>query len=319
MDALKFCRRLFLWGTSFAIIIVAINYYIDLYGLFRDVKGRSINIYGDERTSKHLLAHRYVPANFDAYILGPSLSANLNSKAFPDLRIYNLSMMGANITEQKIVALKALENSSPSFVIVCLHPYLTMDHGMKSGMINDKEYIGALGSISLFKAYFLKTVRTFDLLPNKYPKDQFNDYGCNHYNAILQKMPAAERIQQEIANPNAVSGAIDSVAFNEFNEMIDAFRAKNTRIIAYFHPLPYLVYDRFRDRLEPYQKTMTENLKDKATLIDFNDPSYKYFTEDVSNYIDHGHLSDKGQEYILQQILDRAGLTGKPLADRVKE
>jgi hypothetical protein len=191
-----------------------------------------------------------------------------------------------------------------------------MDHGMKSGMINDKEYIGALGSISLFKAYFLKIVRDRNLLPNKYPRDQFNEYGCNHYNAILQKMPVAERIQEEINTPNAVNGAIDSVAFNEFNEMIDAFRAKNTRIIGYFHPLPYLVYDRFRDQLDPYQAVMKEALKDKATLIDFNDPSYRSFTEDVSNYIDHGHLSDKGQEYILQQILDRSGITGKPSAER---
>lgn len=306
MNARKFCGRLFLWGAAFAIAIVAFNYFVDLYGLFREVKGRSISIYGDERTSKHLLAHRYVPANFDAYILGPSLSANLNTKNVPELKIYNLSMMGANITEQKIVALKALEGNAPSFVIVCLHPYLTMDHGMKSGMINDKEYIGALGSISLFKAYFQRVVRHYNLLPGKYPRDQFNDYGWNDYSTILAKMPAAERIQQEIANPEAVKGTIDSVAFQEFNEMIDAFRTKNTRIIAYFHPLPYPVYDRFRDRLDPYQKTMTENLKDKATLIDFNDPQYRYFTEDVTNYIDHGHLSNKGQEYILQQILKRA-------------
>jgi hypothetical protein len=314
MNARIFCRRLLIGSVAIAAVVIMINLYIDIYGLFRDVKGRSISIYGDERTSKHLLAHRYVPANFDAYILGPSLSANLNSKKFPGLKIYNLSMMGANITEQKIVALKALERSSPSFIIVCLHPYLTMDHGMKSGMINDKEYIGALGSISLFKAYFLKIVRDRDLLPKKYPKDQFNDYGWNDYSTILAKMPAAERIRQEVANPNAVSGAIDSVAFKEFNEMIDAFRARNTRVIAYFHPLPYAVYDRFRDRLDPYQQTMTEDLKDKAFLIDFNDPSYRFFTEDVTNYIDHGHLSDKGQEYILQQILDKAGITVKPSA-----
>jgi hypothetical protein len=44
------------------------------------------------------------------------------------------------------------------------------------------------------------------------------------------------------------------------------------------------------------------------------DPSYRFFTEDVTNYIDHGHLSDKGQEYILQQILDKAGITVKPSA-----
>ena len=177
------------WSLVILVLLVSVNLWIDLYGLFWRTGKDGINIYSDERTTKYLLAHRYVPLNFDAYILGPSLSANLNTKEIAKYKIYNMSMMGANITEQREVLNKAMERSTPKFVIICLHPYLTADHGMKTGMINSREYYGAIGSVSLYKAYLLKLIRNLDLMPGKYPKDQFNDYGYNYYNKILQKIP----------------------------------------------------------------------------------------------------------------------------------
>src|SRR6267154_129537 len=159
MKTRRFWGIVFSASSTFLLGMVAMNYFRDTYGLFRNVRGRSISIYSDERTSKYLLAYNYVPVNFEAYIIGPSLSANLNPKRIADFRIYNLSMMGANITEQKAVVLKAMEKSAPKFVILCLHPYLTADHGMKTAMINPRKYYGALGSVSLYKSYLLEFIR----------------------------------------------------------------------------------------------------------------------------------------------------------------
>jgi hypothetical protein len=291
------------------LVLVGINIWIDLYGIFWR-KGE-ITIYSDERTSKYLLAHRYIPANFEAYILGPSLSANVNPKEITDYRIYNLSMMGANITEQNTVLQKALEKSTPRFVIICLHPYLTADHGMKTGMINPKEYAGAYGSFSLYKAYAIGLVRHFNILPGKYPKDQFNDYGYNFYNSILQKMPTQARIEAELQVENAIPTAIDSLALVEFDGMIETLRKKNVQIIGYFHPLPYPLYKKYEAGLSHYQTTLTEHLRDKATILNFNTEAYQPFTSNYANYIDHGHLSEQGQRYILAEILDKSGLRGQ--------
>ncbi len=303
MDARRFCSFVFAISTAIVLAMVAVNYYLDIFGLFKDVKDRSVSIYSDERTSKYLLAFHYVPENFEAYIMGPSLSANLDPKKIKHYRIYNLSMMGANITEQKAVVQKAMESATPRFVIVCLHPYLTADHGMKTGMINPREYYGALGSISLYKTYLLKIIRDNRLFPGKFPPDQFNDYGSNHYNSLLQKMPVEEKIKEQLSQDDAIRTDIDSVAWNEFNELMDELHGRKVEIIAYFHPLPFPIYDKFRAQLNAYQLKMIHTLKDKAVIIDFNSPQYEAFTKDLGNYIDHGHLSDQGETFVMREIL----------------
>jgi hypothetical protein len=293
-----------------ATLLVGLNIWIDLYGLFWRTEARTI--YSDERTSKYLLAYNYVPTNFEGYILGPSLSANLNPKAVAGYKIYNLSMMGANITEQSTVLQKALEKTTPRFVIICLHPYLTADSGMKTGMINPKEYYGALGSFSLYKAYGLALVRQFSLLPNKFPKNQFNDYGYNFYDNMVQKMPAKQRIEAELKVENAIRTHIDPVALQQFDTLINTLHQKNVAIIGYFHPLPYPLYKKYQGPLTEFRNTITQHLQGKATVLDFNAEAYQPFTQNVENYIDHGHLSQSGQQFLLTEILAQSGLQGQP-------
>jgi hypothetical protein len=284
------------------VILVGINLWIDLYGLYWRT-GKGISIYSDERTSKYLLAHRYIPENFDGYILGPSLSANLNPKEIVALNIYNLSMLGANITEQKAVVDKAISIKPPKFVIICLHPYLTVDHGMKTDMINQQQYYGALGSVRLYKSYFLKIVRGYNLMPNKYPKNQFNEYGYNDYDDLLATMPVEDKIREQMQRNDAINASIDSTALLEFRSLIEELTSKKVNIIAYFHPIPYPIREKFSNPLIDYKSKMVKELNNKAKILDFNSLKYDFFTKDFTNYIDHGHLSKKGQQFLLNEII----------------
>ena len=311
MSAKRFLLRVFLTSVMITGGLVAINWWIDLYGLFRDHKApngdyEGISIYSDERTSKFLLAHRYVPDFFEGYIIGPSLSANVDPSSIDNHAIYNLSMMGANITEEAAVVRKAMERRTPELVVICVHPYLTLDHGMKTGMINEREYYGALGSVSLYKAYLLWGIRKFNLAPSKYPKDQFSIYGYNDYGVTLVKMPVEDKIAEQLTRDDAVKTDIDPVAFEDFKSLVNELNEKNVKVIAYFHPLPYPIYDKFRAPLDEYKKTMSDFLNGKAEIIDFtNDEA---FTKDLTNYIDHGHLSDKGQTHLIQVLANHLNL-----------
>jgi hypothetical protein len=302
-----FFFRALIGSTICIAVLICINIWVDFYGLFwkRDV---GISIYSDERTSKYLLAHRYIPENFDGYILGPSLSANLNPKEIETLKIYNLSMLGANITEQKTVIDKAISVKPPKFVIICLHPYLTADHGMKTDMINEKQYYGTLGSVRLYKSYFLKFIRENDLMPSKYPKNQFNEFGYNDYDDLLTIMPAVDKINEQMQRSDAINASIDSTALIEFRVLIEELISNKVNIIAYFHPIPYPIYHKFVTPLNEYKSIMISELKSKAIILDFNSPQYDYFTQDFSNYIDHGHLSKKGQHFLLNEILKESGI-----------
>src|ERR1700759_2893468 len=80
---------------------IALNISIDVYGLYRNTKGRHLVDYGDNRISKYLLSEHYVPENFDAILIGPSISANWDTHGIHTLRTYNESLNGSNFYEQE--------------------------------------------------------------------------------------------------------------------------------------------------------------------------------------------------------------------------
>src|ERR1700712_5296696 len=102
-------------------LIAGLNYYIDIYGLFRGKKDRVMYI--NERTSKYLFSMRYIPENFEGFIIGPSLSANLNPEAIRSYKVYNASIMGANISELNYLVDNLIEKGKMKFAIICLGPY----------------------------------------------------------------------------------------------------------------------------------------------------------------------------------------------------
>lgn len=159
---------------SFILLIVGVNYLWNPYGLFGNVKGKEIKIIDYEKSSKYLMSFNYIPQNFEGLLVGPSLSANLNTKNIKDYKIYNISMNGANISELKMAVDNVIKYGNLKFIIFCLDPYITKDYGMKSSQINVKEYWGTLGSINTLKL----------LNASLSKKKQFEDssYGYNNFN-----------------------------------------------------------------------------------------------------------------------------------------
>src|SRR4051794_16661161 len=90
---------------------IAGNAALDPYGLFRNTRSRKLLPYGDSRIAKYLLSARYVPENFNALLIGTSVSANWNLSGVEKLRIYNESVTAGTIVEEEAIAQQAL--SSP--------------------------------------------------------------------------------------------------------------------------------------------------------------------------------------------------------------
>lgn len=281
-----------------------INYQINLFGLYGNVEGRSITIHASERTSKYLLSYNYVPANFQGILIGPSLSANINTKSRPAAKVYNCSILGANMSELLPIAKNVINKGQLSQIYISLHPYLLKDHGMKSTSISDKTYYSALGSISLFKIYAIGILRKYNVWPTKYPKGQYNDFGFNYYNPSFSNTPVSEKVENEISKPKE-SLTIDSVALSELNQLLILCRKKGVKVIAYFHPLPKPIYDYYKPEMLDFKNEVSEVFKEGDIVIDYNEAYFEYFTSDYTNYIDHGHLSLKGQEILFGNVIDR--------------
>ncbi len=281
-------------------LIVGINAYIDIYGLFRGAKERKVYI--NERTSKYLFSFRYIPENFEGFIIGPSLSANLNPEQIKDYKIYNASIMGANITELSYLMNNIMEKGHMKFAIICLDPYLTKDHGKKSANIDPKEYYGALGSTNLIKTYLLYFVRKYNLSPKRYAPNLHNTVGWDNFELETPNINPQKAIDEKVALKNYENTLIDSVAYLELDTALQNLRKHNIKIIGYFSPVPYKLYQLGKTDYQKFENKIMALFHQNDILINLNDEVYKNITDDYKTYIDHGHLSAQGQTFVLQKL-----------------
>jgi len=301
MTGKKFFIRYILVTLSIIALVIGINCYVDIYGLFRGKKDRKVYI--NERTSKYLFSYRYIPENFEGIIVGPSLSANLNPEELKEFKVYNASIMGANISELDYLIDNIVAKGHIKFAIICLSPYLTKDHGRKSATIDPKEYYGALGSTNLLRTYLLYFVRKYNLAPSRYAQNIHNTSGWDNFALEMHNMDAKDTIISRAKRMEFDSTKIDHIAYNELRQTIEKLRANNIKVIGYFTPIPYQLYQLDFDANHKFVDSISTLFNDKDILINMNDEKYKTINEDYNSFIDHGHLSAQGQSFVLH-VLD---------------
>ena len=300
----NYILRVFVFFSLIVGSFIYLNYRIDIYGLFRTRDVLDVSIYTSERTSKFLLTKKYVPENFTSFILGPSLSNNLDPKQFPSEKLYNASVMGANVSEMRILADNILFKSKPKYVIICFDPYIVKDTGNKTMTMEDRAINGAYGSISLLKVYMMYCIREYQILPSKFAKNKFNEYGCNHFELEMPQVDVHELIRKKVDKNDFDVLQIDKVAIQELESLLIFLRENDVRVIGYFSPIPYEIYHFKESQYKKFKETIMNFMTEKDLILDFNSKDNQKFTKDYSNYIDHGHLSYRGQKSILEGILN---------------
>lgn len=284
------------------LLIVSVNIHIDIYGLYKNSEGKEIKVYSDERISKYLLSFNYIPENFDGILIGPSLSDNLNTEKLTPNLIYNASMMGANISDLKPLVQNVIKNGNIKVLIICLDPYITKDFGKKSSAIDKKQYYSGLGSITLFKAYLYKFIRERQILPTKFDKTYINSFGYYDFDAEFTLEGPEKKIKKMVELGKQEEMHINKDAYNELNTLLNEIRSQNISILGYFSPLPYQIININNEAYTNYQKEILKLFTDSDLILNLNDEKYKNITSDFNTFIDHGHLSKKGQEFVLKEL-----------------
>lgn len=285
----------------FIAIVVGINMAIDLYGLFRPLEGRKIPVHNSERISKYLLAYRYIPSQFNTVLFGTSLSANLDVGPYTDtseFKIYNASVTGVNLTELKPIVEKVVEGGTKQLVI-CISPYMVESSGSKEVDLNEKIYFGAYGSMDLYQTYAVGVIRHQNWLPKKYPKGQINAYGVNDYSPLFKVRDVAASIDEQIEIHKNDKLKVDPIAVQEMKDVFNMLEQNNVRYVAYFHPYPARIFESSRQNQIEFRKLVKTIIPDTTRIVDFNTAKELEFASDLTNYIDHGHLSDKGQKTVM--------------------
>lgn len=318
MTSKQFIAAFLVGAAGIAAVVVPLNMYVDVYGIFRPAHGRRLSLYGEERLAKYLHTFRYIPENFDGVLLGSSVSDNLETDRLGPYRIYNASINGGNVEDLKPLAENLFRRGELQLTVFCIHRYLTLDHVKKTDLMNPRQYWGALGSPQLIAAYISGLAVRSGLLQPAFEECGARRFGFDSDAARSRK--AIGDALDGIARGTALAGSytIDPVALSELREILASARRHSRRMLVFHPPLPAAVLAVRTAQFEHYRDTIDALLQPGDLLVDFNGPQYAEMRADYRNFVDAAHLSHAGAGQVSSELGKAlaASETGAQTAER---
>lgn len=292
--------------ASIAILLggaVAFNVVMNEFGLYGDMQGKELRIWGYERATKYLFSLNYIPANFEGVILGPSESdVMLDTRKLNAARIYNLSLNGGNICELKKLYDNVAERTKLKYLVIFMSPYILKECSMKTNEINPQVAQSALGSIFTLRFYGMKLEAMLHPETDPFREGWWGfrlnnapETGYDHEKAMQSTADSGFHLDTEIT-PEAATALV---------EILSTAQAQNSRIIVVYPPIPRPLFDQIRDKYELYRQQTAKMLPDRCVTIDFNSEEYNALTGDMSNFHDPSHLNLRGAAMVLKAIDSR--------------
>ena len=270
----------------------ALNMAVDIYGLYRPSRGRRLLVFGDDRVAKYLLSLRYVPENFNALLIGASVSANWDITAIERLRVYNGSLDGGNIVEEKALIEAALERPGVSVILLLVNPALTYSHEFQTVELKPALKNSALGSLSLWSAY--RNMLNIRLgrapQPFDYAGTETFLYAGSEMNVNMKEMWSAPEFK------------VDRVALQAHRDLVANLRARGVQLIFIVPPTSEQLFETKRAALERYLDLMRSEIGAGELWIDFLSPEGEAFRKTRANFSDGVHLTPDGARQVVAQI-----------------
>lgn len=260
---------------------IAANVYLDIYGIFRDPRGRHLLVYGDERVAKYLMNERYVLANFNAVMIGSSVSANWRLDQIVQLRTFNNSVNGGNIVEEKSMVDQVLSRPGIQVALLIVHPYLTHSHEFETVPLTPRERTAALGSVSLWNAYKSKIRMGLHL-----ETQLFDEFGAQDFGTTRKELNPTLKRMLEGSNDFEV----DLSALASYRDVVSEFHAHGVQIVFVVPPLEERLLVPKRAALEKYFNTIRPMMGPNDKVIDFTSEEFVDFRADPRNFLDGVHL-----------------------------
>ncbi len=273
--------------------VFIVNAYVaDPYGVLRDPTGRKIRVYSFERPAKFFMNRRYVPANFDGLIIGPSSSVNWDIPVLAGARMYNNSLEGGDATEEQILVNQSLSRSHFKIVVAILYPSMTSQHVANEGM--DK----IRSSEDLCSFHMLYNELGGILTAFHYHFHTSNSEPDGTMALLYTRRLAAGPLGADYFK-------IDPLALEQYRATIESLRARGATIVYVVPPVYEPEYEANR---ASYQAWLAEirTLMPPAPVIDLDSPEYLSLRSEPGNYMDPFHMEAQGtrqvSEILMQQV-----------------
>lgn len=283
------------------LLIGLINWRINFYGVFGDVRGERRVIVGNEHQTRYLHSFNYIPSNFDALLVGSSIASNFDPSLVRGVRMYNAAISGGNITQERLIAEQALQRGHFKLLVICINPYMVLSHGRKTGGMESRDRWSAFGSADLISSYLGAVAIRFGLMPNRFTADGMQ-------NIEAAGLPAPAKAQRTGSSQSAVADkafALDAVALAELSQLIRLGHDVGARVVGVFPPV-YL--PRYRERRRAYAEfevRIREIFPPGDQVIDLNDGSFDELTSAPEHFLDGVHLRKEGARKTMK-LIDRS-------------
>jgi len=269
---------------------IAIAWRMDIFGIFRDTRGRALITSEHERKAKYLLNQVYVPENFDALIIGASVSVNWRSDKLTGYRFYNESLEGGDASEERRLVEQALPRGHFKVALVGLYPRITSLHLLQDGFdkVTRAEVLGSISALGL----------EYDTVMNRlHPQPQ--TYFPDGSHELPKHAPPGINDAG-----GRMDGTLDPESVEDYRFAVQSLADRGTRIVYVVYPMYQPNYLVNQDMMAGYLKEVTSILP-PGPVIDFNGPEYTSFRSDPTNYIDLIHLSSTGAAKITRLLNTR--------------
>jgi hypothetical protein len=288
------------WLTYSVLAVVAVagtgaglNYRINAFGVFGDVRGKTYRSYlNEDREAKYLYSFNYIPANFDGVLVGSSISGNWDTRKIRSAKTYNLSIDGANITEEKILAENVFVRRRMRLVLFCVYPHMVSNHGKKTAYMQPGDYWGALGSTQLLREYMNRILARMGR--RKAVDDEF---GVADYSALEQNVDP-QKADYRLSNREEL--VLDETAVAEYAELLDEARADGARIVAFIPPHYSGVWN--GPDYAGFVARMKTLFRSDEKIVDFNEDKYEQFRNTRDNFYDGVHITGKGADFLTAEL-----------------
>jgi hypothetical protein len=274
-------------------LVVGFNVAFDPYGLYHDTRGRRLTVYGDPRVAKYLLNVRYVPDNFNAILIGSSMSANWDMTGVEKLRFYNESLDGGNVVEDKAVVEPALSKPGITVAALIVHPYFTHSHDFETVRLEPSLRSSALGSENLLNAY--KDIVRVRL----HRAHQLNDYaGTEQFETVPPQLNPTLRRMMRPGTPFEV----DPIALAAYRDLVAELRAHHVRMIFIVPPVFEDLLRAQQTAFQDYAQLIEANMASQDLLIDFTSEEFADFRKNRANFGDGIHLFKNSAAVVVSRI-----------------
>ena len=271
----------------------ALNYRINAFGLFGDVRGKVYRSYlNQDREAKYLYSLNYIPSNFNGILVGSSISGNWDTGGIQSARTYNLSIVDATMTEEKILADNIMTRGKVNLVLFCVYPRMVHTHGRRTSYMQPKDYWTALGSEQLLKEY-----KNHIMAHEGRSRPFFDESGTLDFSSLERN---ANQMKATYRRYHREPIVIDETAFAEYAALVDEARSRGAQVVAFVPPHFIDVWN--TPDYADFMARMKTLFRPGELLIDFNDQQYDEFRSNPDNFYDGVHIATERTGFLVSKL-----------------